>query len=428
MGRTKPTIGAIVWLCVAVISMLAAQLSERPAAAAGGSIYPLAETLAPIFDFQIEKGQLVLNRAAWEKTADQGRKQAIDSMNANLQRQQKVTLEDILRMKEEGKNQGVVQQALMQMQRQDQVKAYAKQMANLPDLYFLCNTVWQKAYSSGGMNGNNPRGNMIRPGDGTFSQSFQGSELSFQASGTTESERIQICETRSPNALYFSNDDIDGFRLEWTTADNDLIVLQQHPDSFAVLTIRNEKIFSDSAETFVAFVQTHRELMTDFIFPELARVGIRLALPPSNPAVRAAALNFLENSAEGSVDIEQLLNEVASADRKTRERAQNLIAANYEQFETAIEERLQSKVLSIGARSPLVKIVESQNKSRTPRQTVVAFGLLEDPQYLVSLLEDADPRAFVEIIHRLEKLTGQKLGTDPEKWKAWAKNKPDERK
>jgi hypothetical protein len=145
--------------------------------------------------------------------------------------------------------------------------------------------------------------------------------------------------------------------------------------------------------------------------------------------VRAAALNFLENSAAESIDVEQLLNEVASADRKTRERAQNLIAANYEQFQALIEERLQSKVLSIGARSPLVKIVESQNQTKTPRQTVVAFGLLEDPQYLTSLLEDADPRAFVEIVHRLEKLTGQKLGTDPEKWKAWAKeNKPDMRK
>jgi hypothetical protein len=60
------------------------------------------------------------------------------------------------------------------------------------------------------------------------------------------------------------------------------------------------------------------------------------------------------------------------------------------------------------------------------RQTVVAFGLLSDPQYLASLLDNADPRVSSQIVGRLEKLTGQKLGSDPEKWKAWAKqNKPE---
>jgi hypothetical protein len=304
--------------------LVAAPLQQQ--ASAAGQIEKLAEPLAAIFDFQIEQGQLVLNRAAWEKPAGEARKQSIDSMNASLERnQKKMTLEEILKLKQGGKNPGLVQQAMQQLRQQDQIKAYAKRMAVVPDLCFLFSNVRNKAFGQFGARTDNPRGNMASYGDGVFSQSFEASDLSMQATGTLKAERIQIRQTNSPNALYFANDDIDGFRLEVTTTNNDLIVLQQHADSFSVLTIRNEKIFSDSSATFVAFVQNHRELMTDFIFPELSRVGFRPALPTDSPAVRAAALNLLANSSQERVEIKKVFAELSSTDRKTRENAQSMI-------------------------------------------------------------------------------------------------------
>ena len=57
------------------------------------------------------------------------------------------------------------------------------------------------------------------------------------------------------------------------------------------------------------------------------------------------------------------------------------------------------------------------------RQTIAAFDLVNDPQYVVSFLEDADPKEFVKIVRHLEQISGQKLGTDPAAWKEWAASK-----
>ena len=59
------------------------------------------------------------------------------------------------------------------------------------------------------------------------------------------------------------------------------------------------------------------------------------------------------------------------------------------------------------------------------RQTIDAFDLLNDPQYIVAFLDDADPKEFLQIVRYLEKISGKKLGTDPAAWKEWAKGKGD---
>jgi hypothetical protein len=417
MERIKLLIG-VAWLCAA--STLLFSLGQQNAAAADGAIERLSESLAPFFHFQIKDDQLVLDRDAREAAADGLRQQALDPLKKNIERSDQLAAKMEETLKKEAKDSAAYKQALMQMTQQQQLKAYVKRMDDMPAAYFLFSDLQRRAVAQFGMV-NNSRGSPMRFGDRSFSQSFQSNAVSMQVTASQNSERIQIEETTTPRSLYFSSDELDGFRLELTTADNDLIVLQQHPDSFAVLTIRNGKVFSESAESFLGFVKENRELMTSFVFPALAKVGIRPAPPIYELPVRDAAMTLLQYAAGADVDTEKLIADLTSENREACERAKNTLIANYEQFQSVVKAQLQMDSLPTEKRRQLERLVDLQQITSEARGIVATFDLLNDPAYLVSLLDDADPRDFVRIVRRLEKVSGQKLGTNPAAWKAWVK-------
>jgi vacuolar-type H+-ATPase subunit E/Vma4 len=118
----------------------------------------------------------------------------------------------------------------------------------------------------------------------------------------------------------------------------------------------------------------------------------------------------------------QLLLAQLDDDRlETRERARRLLASLYDQYKDKIEQTLQDKSASAEVRAQLTRIVSEESESRLVRQTIEALSLLNDPQYVVSFLEDAEPRESVSITHYLESLTGKKLGPDAAAWKDWLK-------
>src|SRR5262249_30040184 len=154
-------------------------------------------------------------------------------------------------------------------------------------------------------------------------------------------------------------------RLEFTDGDKNLMVLQQHPGSFAVLIIRDEKMICETSETFVAFVCKHRELVAEFVLPSLARVGIRPMLPLESPEVCSAALESLTATTNAGADSNQKA---------------------YEQFLKQVTGFLQSnRLLSDHGK----KLAEQTQQNQLARNTVVAFDLLNDPEYVVSLLQIA---------------------------------------
>jgi hypothetical protein len=377
MGYTKSRIGIAAGLCVIVVLLLGPHVGERRAAAMDNMIEKLADQLAPIFEFQIKDGQLALDREA--------RKSGVGGQN--------------IRFAGNG----------------------ALQMAKLPAIYFLYSTLQYRARETFGVVQTDPFANLQQLRDGSFSQSFRGNDFTMRITATHKSECLELKELRSPKALYFCCDEPDEFRLEFTTADDDLIVLQQHPESFAVLTVRRGKLFCETSESFISFIKQHRELTTGFIFPALKHVGINLVPHLYDASSREAALEMLQYEVGTNVDAEQLIADLTSKKFDVSEPARKTLIANYEQFQSVIQERLQTDSLRIETRNRLQRVVDFQEFTRDARALVATFELLDDPAYLVSLLDDADPREFLKLVRRLEKMTGQKLGTKPAAWKAWVK-------
>jgi len=210
-------------------------------------------------------------------------------------------------LKNEAKDSAAYKQALMQMTQQQQLKAYVKRMDDMPAAYFLFSDLQRRAVAQFGMV-NNSRGSPMRFGDRSFFPSHSRATRSrCRLRASQNSERIQIDETSTRRSFYFSSDEFDGFRLELTTADNDLIVLQQHPDSFAVLTIRNGKVFSESAESFFfGFVKKKSRADDELCLPGLGESGYSPCPRRSTSfQFRDAAMTMLQYEAGSDIDMEK---------------------------------------------------------------------------------------------------------------------------
>ena len=133
----------------------------------------------------------------------------------------------------------------------------------------------------------------------------------------------------------------------------------------------------------------------------------------------ALLLRTPDATAEG----QQLLEDLDSDTREVRDRATRLLGNLFDRYKDLIQQKLQDKSSSAEVRSRLKNIVANEADSKLVRQTIAAFDLVNDPQYVVSFLDDADPKEFIKIVRHLEKISGQKLGTDPAAWKEWANSK-----
>jgi hypothetical protein len=373
MERTKLQIIAVAALCAALGLVRATCWAEDKAKA--GPIEQLAERLSAVFQFRIEAAQLVLNREAWEEKAEPQRKSFRDAM------------------KSMAKSNDARQQA-----NAAQMKAVYEQWLTSPTLGYLvsdiCNDLSRNEPPMVMQNGRRPS-LFIRNAE-SFSCWFEMRRVRLSARGNNDVERIELAENDSPRALRFSNDSKDGFRIEFTDGDNNLIVLQQHLDSFAALIIRDDKMLCETSDTFVAFVRKHRELVSEFVLPNLEKVGIRPMLPLESADVRTAALEMLIRPQGDDI----------SSDRK-----------KYEEYRKRITGLLNTTRL-LGA--PLKKVADTEQTSEVARKTVVGFDLLKDPEYLVSMLDSAKESELSIIAGRLEQLTGEKFGPDAAAWKKWA--------
>jgi hypothetical protein len=395
---------AAIGLCIALLS--APQISlAADAVKADSPIESLAVPLAAIFDFRIENGQLAMDRKEWEATAREKQRQAVADRLAYLLR-----VPDGMQLDEAEKQ-----------KRREMAQAVGKHLADMPALSYLFGDVHAAV-----VNKFKPVDSYIRaatPRDAEeFADPFEGEKISYSARATKLFERMRFAEAKSRRALYYAVEE-DSFRLELTDGDDNLIILQQRPESFSVLAIRGNQPVCKSGESFTAFARKHREWFEGEILPALARVGVRPVLPSDALPVRETALQVLENSSDVDPDPEELLRELESDDRETRQKAHGALVSFYEQCEELIDERLQSNDLSPELQAALDKVIVAQRPSKLPRQTIVAFELLNDPEFLVSLFDVAIERDIPNISRQLEKITGQQLGANPEKWKAFVRKR-----
>jgi len=242
--------------------------------------------------------------------------------------------------------------------------------------------------------------------------------------------QVTLEEVAEPRRSFrFSEEAGGGFRLELAHPGGDMILLAQTPlgqasgGSFRAVAFLGKRTFAGQAATFTAFYRRHRAVMDADILPLLQQFGIKPILGAQEPQVRKAVLARLMRNPETLQQAKNLLADLENEKFAVREKASLLLDARFEIYKERIHERLKDPSGSLEVQRRLTKIVARHADAERVSQTIELLELPTDAAYLVSLLEQVTPQEAVGVIGHLEKLTGEKHGSDPAKWKEWAAKK-----
>ena len=231
-----------------------------------------------------------------------------------------------------------------------------------------------------------------------------------------------------PRQMFVCDREKWGFRLTITDDSARMFISLYAPKDGRV-----RMVYLTPEASHVAEASTFRELYSqnakefeELMFPMLRRLGV--SLPPGRlePPVVGAVLSELMGEIDQAErnELASLFTDLcgAKADRRS---AGDRLNRYFGRYRKAIEAELEKKDLSSAVLKELRTIAASHPVPEEYAQLVEALGLLDDAEYLGSLLADADPTEKTLLADRLAKLTGKDFGTDGDAWGKWLTARPE---
>lgn len=376
-----------------------------------GELVKLHDLTEKIFQFKIESGQLRIDRAAWDREGKE---------LASVEAAQAAAAANNMPP-------GFAQNpriAAMDKERRD--RTIAMMGGPPPALHTVFRAIEQRARqaSRSFAGGGDLPSSSIHNGWKQWQSGFAGETLAGDLRTNNGGEELELRECQPPRRmLEFRAASDAGMLLQLTDRDGNMVVLRQDSNGrFFLVVVADETTVLQQAESFIALVKQHRQLIESEVLPVLARIGVRPILSSDAPEVHdfvwASLLRGPESRAEG----ERLLSRLDSEGFDDREAASNALSSRYPLLGDLIREKLYDKSNSAEMQARLERIVAERPDSTLPAQTAEALGLASDPVYLVKLLDQANSKETQVLVQHLEQITGQKLGSDPGAWKKWARS------
>ena len=280
-------------------------------------------------------------------------------------------------------------------------------------------SIFRQLQNSAGLMSSSTMGGVGR--DRTLS--FTGRNLNGRLEMRGDIIRFAVEEVAEPfRSLEVMDDALGGLRLQLLHPDGDMILLNQsRKGTITGIVVKDGKVFTGQASSFLGFLRQHREEIEANVLPVLRHFGLQPVIAMDSPAVRAAVLARLLRTPASVEEGKKLIASLDSSKFEERESATKRLTAEFESYKDLIEEQLSNKATSLEVANRLQKIVAAHRGTAQVTQTVAALELTNDPVFLVSLLDHVSAADRIRVMEHLEKTTGQKLGTEPTAWKAWAK-------
>ena len=240
--------------------------------------------------------------------------------------------------------------------------------------------------------------------------------------------QVVLREEKGPkNNLDVSDDGLGSLRIVHSNSDGDILVLVQGGEGrLTVVHVVGDEMTGVKAESFRAFYRKNVAYVEEGLFPSLKRIGI--GLPPgrfSPKVVQAVCGRLRPLAAEERAEYAKLIRGMDDEDFHRREAATKALSEAFARYAALVKETLK-KPPSVEVKERLEGVLGAHADQQEVEEFVSSMGLLSDVGYLVQLTAKAAGADRVAAGRRLEKLTGQKLGSDPAAWKRWweAKGKP----
>jgi hypothetical protein len=364
-----------------------------------GELQNFREGLAKILQFNIHKGRLCIDWQAWERSAKEIEASDPDIIKSDSER----TRAEIMKRNPQFAAQMPI------------VNSFGTMNEPVTPLLILFRKLEKSAGSSSHMWGGG--------GSDECNNSFSGQQISGELRTSKRAQYLLLTELQPPRRTFeLSLEGSDGFGLQIADQSGNLISLRQyHNGRFSIIALLDKTTYADQQESFAALVKTNRQWMSEHLLPALAQFGFQPISPPDSPGVRHAILTSLLTVDEIQAEGKRLLEDLDSDDYDVRDRATRSLSGRYDLYKDMIQAASQNQSNSPEVQVRLQNIIDQQPLSPGPMETAVGLDLVHDSKYIISLFDDSHSQTWPQIAGQLEKLTGQKLGTDPAAWKDWAK-------
>jgi len=385
------------WVLAAVLALApgaaAARAAKPPAAGKArpgfedGPLHSVANILKDIIQLTFEDGHLRLDREHWGKPID-------EKAHKHLTRQQVV-----------------VQGGIAQI-----VAIHVNQLPGGSGL----EARFQQLKAAAGARGSSSS----RSGQGR-QMSFQGVRLSAGLTVNDDFFRIRVQEEAAPwRMLQVHSERKGAMRIALLSADSGLVLMltQDAAGAVKVLHLAGDETIRGRGESFLSYYRQNRRYVENDLFALLAHVGVATALGREKPRVAAAVLAGLraaraEDPAERRRQAQRLIQQLDSGSYAQRQEATRKLSADYPRYFEYVEEALRGETASEEMKARLKRIAAENRDRAKVQRLITSLGLLDDPHYLVELLERTKAEDRDLVVAQLEKITKQKLGADAKAWR-----------
>src|SRR5438128_104888 len=177
---------------------------------------------------------------------------------------------------------------------------------------------------------------------------FTGGALNGRLRTQSDQVRLELEETGGPQrSLEFLDDGHGGFRLLLSSADGDLILLQQGKQgACTVAAVVGGKPFAARGENILALYKQQRQAFDAQVLPALDGLAIALIPSSATPEMKKAVLALLARTPETLEEGKKLLADLDSEKFQTRAKASKLLSERFEVFKDLIEEKLKDSAAS----------------------------------------------------------------------------------
>lgn len=256
---------------------------------------------------------------------------------------------------------------------------------------------------------------------------FESDTLIGKLSIPNDGMSITLTETKGQKrSLYFSCNNHGQMKIIIGQHKNNLLTIEQSADGKVVIKLaaNAEKKTDVLALTGDSYAKLHFDnysVMEKRVFPILREYGVGVEISIESALLKNTSISMVvlvdqddDNKAKN------LIIDLDADEYETRKSAYSELNKDYLRYKKVILTTAEKSGNSEELTAKLKSLIEIHHDDNT--STIVeSLKLLEIPEFLLQLIEQANETQKKHIFIRLEKITGQKLGTDVEAWEKWLK-------
>ena len=205
--------------------------------------------------------------------------------------------------------------------------------------------------------------------------------------------------------------------------DQDYVLhFDQRPDGrVRLLSVYDDQSIVVSAASFAELYRRHPDVIEVSFFPLLDHLGVLMPPTRFEPAITQLVVKRLGQTAESSEEeFRRLLQKMDSPSYDVRDAATRELQENVGRYAKFVQEAYQLSDVSLEVKTRLKRVLQTHKSEDSLMDGLIAgMQLLDDPAYLTNLLTRIEPSDRTPVVSRLEQLSGESLGPDPEAWQKW---------